>query len=162
MDGKIIKSARSRIPRTKGSVWGRAREVHTTILGDFGFADDTAITGYEDEVLIAGRTFVQTLIECEERVNTSKTERLRLKSGARMPFDARNAGEASTVRHIGGWLFENRGNDADTRAKCAKATYAIVKMAKACALWTKHGRGVNLQMAISVRLRVAKAIVISI
>eukprot|EP00973_Karenia_brevis_P052567 7302770-Karenia_brevis.AAC.1 len=69
------------------------RDVGTTVIGDFGYADDTGICGREDEVRRAERLLVNTLGDWEERVNVSKTERLRVSGTPRAPYDVRNEGE---------------------------------------------------------------------
>ena len=67
-----------------------------------------------------------------------------------------------TVRRIGGWLPARGGNELDTRISCTKARTVITKMAKAWAIGSYRGRGTNSRMLISVRLQVAKAVVIPI
>ena len=102
------------------------------------------------------------LKDWKEKVNLGKTERLRLRAGTRNAYDIRREGEMKTVRHIGGWLSERGGNALDTRIRCTKARTPITKMAKAWAIGSYRGRGTNSRMLISVRLQVAKAIVIPI
>ena len=86
---------------------GFALEELETTIGDIGYADDTAIVGWETEVRTAERLFLQTLVDWEERANEGKTERLRITGReGRMPYAARGVGEKDALRHVGGWLSE--------------------------------------------------------
>ena len=105
IDGKL---ARSNVAKGKevGTV-GVQQEVRTTVIGDVGFADDTAILGMEKETRRAGRILVETLTDWDERINLGKTEHLRLSGEGRKKYDVRGRGELSTVRQVGGWPSED-------------------------------------------------------
>ena len=73
---------------------GLESEIIETTIGDIGFADDTALIGWEDEMEIAEAIFVQTLTDWDEKVNAGKTERLRMSGvSKRADYDARREGE---------------------------------------------------------------------
>ena len=139
-----------------------AKETQIITLGDFGFADDAGITGYEEETIEAEKIFVQTLTDWEKNGNMGKTERLRLKAGGRVMYDVRGEGEAEHIWHVGGWLSDKGGTREDTRIRCSKTRSAIVKLAKAWALGTSHGRVEHGRLLKTARSQVAKAIVIPI
>eukprot|EP00969_Alexandrium_andersonii_P188724 8340183-Alexandrium_andersonii.AAC.1 len=65
-----------------------ARGVMETVIGDVGYADDTTVVGEEEEAVVAEAILCETLGEWEERVNRTKTERLRV-GGERAAYDVR-------------------------------------------------------------------------
>ena len=86
VDGSVVKSARLRKEKSGDRGHGFALEEKEVIIGDIGYADDTAIVGWKTEVRTAERLFLQTLTDWEEKANEGKTERIRItgKEG-RMP-----------------------------------------------------------------------------
>eukprot|EP00973_Karenia_brevis_P065148 9044744-Karenia_brevis.AAC.1 len=138
---------------------GRSREIREVCIGDFGFADDTGIVGRMDEAMRAEKLFVQVLTDWEERVNTAKTERLRMSGQGRVETDVRNVGECQSVRQLGGWIDERGRHDKDTQVRAVKGYEAVSKVAKAWALGSKRGRGEGSGVAKAVRLQVMKAVV---
>ena len=57
VDGRIMKKGRPR----RGGEGGFSREVHKVVIGDLGFADDTAIVGEEEEAREAEGILKETL-----------------------------------------------------------------------------------------------------
>ena len=45
-----------------------------TTIGDLGFADDTRLIGFADEMKEAEQITIQTMGDWEEKVNMAKTE----------------------------------------------------------------------------------------
>ena len=157
MDGRIAKKARLRYEKD-GGAWGK--EVFEEVIGDAGFADDTAIIGEEMEMRGAERIFVQTLTDWEEKVNESKTEILRLSGTKRKAYDVKFRGETDSVRNVGGWITNSGRNDEDTRQKVKKGYAAARLVAKAWGLGSTHGRGRESLTMKETRLKIMKTVVI--
>ena len=62
---KIRKPARQREEHTGHKGW--AQEIRHTVIGDFGFADDTAIVGLAEEALLAEQILAETARDWEEK-----------------------------------------------------------------------------------------------
>jgi hypothetical protein len=67
VDGKIAKAAHERKQHT--------RHVVETVIGDYGFADDTGIVGNADEVHAAEGIFITTCLDWCEKVHPNKNGR---------------------------------------------------------------------------------------
>ena len=158
VDGRLTKGVA--VKRRRLADKGIARETKRITLGDIGFADDTALVGKEDEARRAGEILIQTLADWEERVNESKTERLRISGVGRALFDVRGVGEKAEVRHIGGWLSEDSKQKVDTQKKCNSAKASVRLIAKAWSVGTSHGRGETSGVKRSARLKVMKNAII--
>ena len=135
---------------------GFGNEIRKQIIGDVGLADDTAIMGKEEEVRVAEIVFKQTLEDWEEKMHTGKTERLRLSGTKRRSYDVRIPGEASVVRHTGGWVSEDCGHTEDTKHRVGQGFGVIRKIAKAWSTGTHKGRGAGSGVRITTRLDLLK------
>ena len=136
------------------------QETRTDILGDMGYADDTAILGEAEEVMAAEKLFTHVLQEWEEKVHPTKTEGLRLSGTGGQFTDVQNFGEAKAVKHVGGWVAANGRPHVET----AKRREAISRKATAAArTWSFGGSRLRRQacnIKRSVRLSITKAVVL--
>jgi hypothetical protein len=76
VDGRLTRQ--SRIRQQSVGEKGFASVKREVCIGDIGYADNTALVGAEEEVMIAEKILVQVITDWEEKVNRAKTERLRL------------------------------------------------------------------------------------
>ena len=107
-------------------------------IGDFAYADDTAIIGMRKNQTC--RTlFVKTVSHFAGRVNEHKTEGLRVCDTAHTPYDVQGPGEASTVKHVGAILAERAGYTADTDRAVRQGVQRVEQVASA---WSR-GRQVH-------------------
>ncbi|CAE8670872.1 unnamed protein product, partial [Polarella glacialis] len=112
------------------------RHVRTVLLGDFGYADDTAIVGMAGEALKAEQLFANTLADWEEKVHPGKTEGVRISGVGNRPTDVRYHGEAAGVRHVGGWVADNGRATIETKKRAAAVRAKLVATAET---WTFGG-----------------------
>ena len=131
------------------------RKSSTSILGDIGFADDTALIGEAEEVRYAEPLLETTMMDWCEKVHPGKTEGLRLQANKRQPTDVRYKGEQSHVRHVGGILQEDGGCNKDTAHKIARGYLKIRQTANA---WHFGARRQQSQMPLHARVKIMKAI----
>ncbi|CAE8679070.1 unnamed protein product [Polarella glacialis] len=127
-----------------------------TVIGDFGFADDTGLVGEVEEAHAAEQILCQTMIDWKEKVHNGKTEGLRICSGKRKPYDVRNLGEQDRVRHVGGILHESGRTNADNNMRIKRGHWKINQVEKA---WNYHGRTKTQVRSIpkSIRVKIMKA-----
>ena len=156
----MTKSARLRGTGTRHQNTGQAVEVKSTVLGDIGFADDTAIVGSEDEVAVAEQILQIVMQDWEEKLHPDKTERLRMSGTVRGKYDVRKQGEVHTARHVGGWVSETNSQRMDTRQKAIKGWAMSKKKTGAWSLGTRSGRGRTSGLSITTRLDVMRATVV--
>ena len=79
-------------------------ETGLVVIGDVGYADDTAILGTSEEVCRAEVLFNQVCQDWEERVHPGKTEGLRMQGVGGQATDIPHQGETPGVKHVGGWV----------------------------------------------------------
>ncbi len=151
VDGKLCKQ---HTVRTQAG-----QETGTVIVGDMGYADDTAIVGEADEAMAADRLFSQVCLEWEEKVHPGKTEGLRLSGMGKHRTDVKSQGEVEAVKHVGGWVSET-GRPFVEKAKRRENVQR--KMFAAAQTWTFGGSGIRREacnIKRSVRLTIAKSVV---
>ena len=153
VDGRMTKNSHLRNEAGRGSL---GRGIHETVIGDVGYADDTAIVGEEQEATRAEEVLCETLEDWEERVNKGKTERLRM-GGRRAPYVVRGEGEKAAVRHVGGWLAEDGRQETDTAAVVTRGRGKVTTISKAWRREGQFGRGDRSGLRRSVKLTVMKA-----
>lgn len=111
------------------------QETRTDVIGDMGYADDTAIIGDAEEVKGAESLFATVLTDWEERVHPTKTEGIRLSGVGKTNTDVRHFGEAKAVKHVG-WVAEHGRPNMET----SKRREAIARKASAAAqTWSFGG-----------------------
>jgi len=161
VDGRMAKCCRLR-ESTGDAEKGKASEVRKVIIGDTGFADDTAILGREDEVKVAEAILAQTMADWGERLHPDKTERLRMSGTRRVLTDVRGPGEKAEVRNVGGWVSEKCGHGKDTLHRVWRGHLMVRKIAKAWSVGSKRGRGRESGLGITTRLQVMKQTVVPV
>ena len=109
-----------RIAKRRGDRNEEGRNIKMSRIGDFAYADDTAIIGDAEEIRHAEPLFVNTVSHFAGRVNEHKTEGLRVCDTAHAPYDVQGPGEASTVKHVGAILAERAGHTVTQIAQCVK------------------------------------------
>jgi hypothetical protein len=137
-----------------------ASEVRKVVVGDTGFADDTAILGREEEVHVAEVILEQTCKDWDEKMHPGKTERLRMSGTKRKTFDVRGPGEVAEAKHVGCWVSEGGGQARDTRHRAGKGWTMVRKIAGAWSLGSKRGRGRESGVSIATRLQVMRQAVV--
>ena len=130
---------------------GRAQEVHTTIIGDAGQADDTTILREMDEIETVEAIFVQTLKDCTEKSNEGKTERIFVSSQCQA--------DGSEGKHKGAWGHPGR-TAPDTNRKVLRGKMIARGIAKAWGVGSAHGRGEGSGLSISSRLQEMRGTVV--
>ena len=158
----LVKGSRQKFQKTGdtglASANGAKREV---IIGDIGFADDTALAGFMDETMVAEGILAQTMQDWEERVNIGKTERLKLPGMGRNPYDTRELYDVPRVRHLGAILSEDGSNDPDTSRRAQRGYEVSRKLAKAWGLGSHRGRGIGSGLTFETRLKAMRACAVS-
>lgn len=69
-----------RVAKRRGDRNEEGRHIKRTCVGDFAYADDTALVGHAEEAVHAETIFVRTVSDFAGQVNTGKTEGLRVQS----------------------------------------------------------------------------------
>ena len=153
VDGKIAHGTNERAQK--------GRHIGSTIFGDLGFADDTAIVGDATEVREAAEPLLlQTMADWRERNHSGKTEGLRLNAPPRAPFDVGWMGEKSSVRHVGGWLAERGGTDVDTNRRISAVVSAVHQVTRPWGRTGPRGERRRGRIARSVKIRILKSVVL--
>ncbi|CAE7261281.1 unnamed protein product [Symbiodinium sp. CCMP2592] len=150
VDGKVAKRKTDREEE--------GRNIKRVCIGDFAYADDTGIVGEAEEARAAETIFTQTVEDFAGKVNTDKTEGLRVASTVRAPTDVPWLGEGPTVKHLGTLLAERAGHAAETHRCAQKAASRVVEISGA---WLR-GRTKQYKrkdLSTSTRIRVLKSVV---
>ena len=92
VDGRLTRS---------GAGKTSSRGVHSVVLGDVEYADDTQIFGEQDEVSLAEDIFVQTLHDWAQQEHPDKREKLSLCAGGRGHGGPYNQFERKMLKHLG-------------------------------------------------------------
>ena len=116
-----------RVAKRRGDREDEGRHTRQRVIGDFAYADDTGIIGTAEEIPQAEALFTQTIKDCAGKVNTEKTEGLRVETGVRAPTDVAWLGESTTVKHVGCILSERAGHTAETGRLRASASKKLKK-----------------------------------
>ena len=124
-----------RIAKRRGDRNEEGRNIKMSRIGDFAYADDTAIIGDAEEIRHAEPLFVNTVSHFAGRVNEHKTEGLRVCDTAHAPYDVQGPGEASTVKHVGAILAERAGHTADTDRAVRQGVQRVEQVASA---WSRR------------------------
>ena len=152
VDGKLCKRHVGRLQV--------GQETGEVLIGDFGYADDTGICGVAEEVVGAEQLFTVVCGDWEERVHPQKTEGLRICGQGRSAMDVPNHGETRAVKHVGGWVSDKGNATAETNQRRAQVTRKMISVSRSWSFRgsTIRGRGGSLKR--SVRLTIAKAVII--
>jgi hypothetical protein len=156
VDGRMVKKATLRQEKEEGS----RRDTEETVLGDFGFADDTGIVGEDEENRVAEGLMEETVGDWAGIVNAGKTERLWISGVPRQEMAPRREGERAVVRQLGGWLAEDGRQDADTAVRVTAGKAKIKAVAQAWGREGRFGRGDRSRVSRHVRLTIMKAAVL--
>ena len=147
-----------RVAKRKGDREDEGRRTRQRVIGDFAYADDTEIIGTAEEIPQAEALFTQTIKDFVGKVNTEKTEGLRVETGVRAPTDVAWLGESTTVKHVGCILSERAGHTAETGRAARKC---IQKIEEVSAAWIRGRSAFRRKQDLrrSVRVKVLKAVV---
>ena len=77
-------------------------------LGQFCYADDTAIVAHPDEHPTANRILHETMRDWAEKLNEGKQEDLWLRPEGRRATDVRRPKEKAETKHVGAWIEVDR------------------------------------------------------
>ncbi|CAK9016044.1 unnamed protein product [Durusdinium trenchii] len=106
VDGRLTRS---------GAGKTSSRGVHSVVLGDVEYADDTQIFGDQEEVSLAENIFVQTLHDGAQQEHPDKREKLILCAGGRGATEVLNQFERKTLKHLGAFLSDAADYWPDTK-----------------------------------------------
>lgn len=153
IDGNLVKKSTERSQEV--------RHVKTSVIGDFGFADDTAIVGETEEIKRAEEILIGTMIDWREKIHPGKTEGLRI-AGGPDPTPASAVawhGEKEAVRHCGGWLDNAGATKADTLFRAKQAKEAAYRIAKRWGRKQTNANKDKCRLRRSVRLKLMRSMV---
>ena len=153
VNGKLKKR-----PKERAALGVDMLDVVQTVIGDFGFADDTGLVATAQEAPQAERIWIETMRDCEQRHNHSKTEKLMLASGGRSRMEVMHEGEVENARHVGARLQDDANTGEETKERVSALRAKVVVVATAWCWGTKRRRKPGEHLSLCTRAQVMRAV----
>ena len=144
--------------KVDGRVTNSSRGVRSVTIGDVEFADDTAILGWQDELIAAEKLFVQTLQDWEQQEHPGKREKLAIVPGGRGVTEVLNQFEARVLKHLGATRRDSADQWTETKKRVQAGFFAVKRIAQYWSLGTERGRGKSAGLATARKLRVMRCV----
>ena len=135
-----------------------SRGVEQAVIGDTEYADDTALFGFLDELKVAEKLFVQTLLDWDQKEHPDKREKLVVAVGGMQRMEVFNHFETRALKHLGSMLTDNADQWRETNRVVQAGFYAVKRLAKIWSLGTPRGRGSSGGLTTVRKLKVMRTV----